>query len=585
MARKTMTDSLRVWHSLSVQNNQSKARAVALTLSLAAACTGALDSPSGPSGADGPELPNGGDDEADALNCTGTTPDVGRSALRRLSNTELQLTLQDLFGLAEPPSVDKLPPDITKDGFRTFADVQAVSAQHLRSYADTAKELADGLLSDSTRRARVVGCDASSASCLRDFVARFGKLAFRRPLASDELDVLVARVEENALDTDDRIRFAIQSLLISPYFMYRLEVGDAPDALSELSAGELASRLSFGLWGRAPSLELLTQAEQGGLDSADGLREVAEQMLGDDRASYFYTSFFRQWLGYDTLRAPQAPPPDWSQALLPEMQNETDAVLRKHAFGTGSFLEAFTTNETELSPSLASYYGLSAPSGAGSLSIPATDPRANAGILGHASLMSMKTDGDSIAVRGNWLRRTFFCKPLTIPPEVASDLGDLLVGLSPVQIVEKRNSETGCKGCHALIDPIGVGLAKFDATGRFDPKADIAQYGITPSVPDLEKLEFQSIGELSRALADSPEVAECLSQKLFVFMHGREPDRADGCEVQHGHEAFEEAGSFRALLSGIVGSPSFRLRRPADTSVAAMSLRSRARVRASTEEP
>lgn len=543
-----------------------------LALALLAGCSGSvesLQSPAGPASGSSSSTPGAATGSAAAaLACTTSPADSGKSLLRRLSNTEYQLTTQDLFALAEPPAVDKLPADNTKDGFKTFAEVQSMSAQHLRAYIDKARELADALLADSARRTRVVACDASKTTCVRDFVARFGKLAFRRALSSTEIESYAVRAEANALDADDRIRYAIQALLISPNFLYRVEIGDKPDALSTLSAYELATRLSFGLWGRAPNLELLTKAEQGELDTSEQLREVAKAMLGDERASYFYTSFFRQWLGYDTLRAPNVKPADWNDALLAQMQTETDTVLRQHAFGDGPFLDALTTNQTRVSPALASFYKLSAPNATGELSIPANHPRANAGVLGHASLMSMKTDGDKIAVRGNWLRRTFFCAPLSIPPQVAADLDDLLVGLSPVQIVAKRNTESNCKGCHAKIDPIGISLARFDATGRYDATVDVSQYGIGPTLPDLNSKPINSLADLASALTSAPNVTECLSQKVFVFMNGREVESADGCAVSQGHEALDEAGSFRALLAGIVASPSFRLRRADDASTA-----------------
>jgi hypothetical protein len=491
--------------------------------------------------------------------------------LRRLTLTEAQLTLQDLFGLSEPPPLTGLPLDNQREGFSTFADVQAMSAQHLRAFANLARTLADALLADAPRRAAVVGCNAESASCLREFIARFGRLAHRGRLASADVERYATRAEQNALDPDDRIRYAVQALIASPYFVYRRETGDALEGLSTLAPNELASRLSFGLWGRAPNAALLDQAENGALNTPEGLAKSAESMLRDPRAAHFYTGFFRQWLGYDQLRSPNVRPSDFSDALLPEMQAETDAVVRAHAFGTGPFFDLLTADETTLTPALARYYGLPSPTADGRLTVPADHARAHAGILGHAAVLSMKTDGDRIAVRGNWLRRTFLCRPLSIPPQIAADLGDLLVGLSPVQIVRKRNTEAACKGCHALIDPIGVGLAHFDVTGRFDAKEDVTAYGIAPHLPDLQNLPFTSLSALAQALADAPETSACLSEKVFLFMHGRDPVAEDGCSVEAGHTSLDQTQRFPALVAGIVSSPAFRLRKAAAPSAAGAS--------------
>lgn len=544
-----------------------------LASALLAGCVGAVEAPAGPtSGANGGQQPASAPDapptsavgEAQtALHCQAATPDVGASLLRRLSNVELQLTLQDLFALPEPPDVSGLPPDNEVEGFKTLAEAQAMSAQHVLAYLTTAGVLADELLADGPRLRTVVGCDHRQADCLPAFVASFGELAFRRELTKDEVDRYVAGAQASALDADDRLRYVLQSLLASPYFVYRVEVGAAGDAPSTLRPRELAAKLSFALWGRGPSRALMDAADRGELDGEAGLRGHAERLLADPRAAYFFTRFFRQWLGYDKLRVPVTPPPDWSDDLLPDMQREADAALTRHAFGEGAdFRAAFTSANTQLSPALASFYGLPAPDAQGEVAIPTGHSRAGAGVLGSAALLGMKTDGDPIAVRGNWLRRTFFCRSLRIPPDVADQLGDLLVGLSPVQIVEKRNSEAACKGCHAQIDPIGVGLSRFDATGRFSAAFDPGVYGIAPTLPDLAGAPFDSLASLAQQLVSAQEVDACLSDKVYTYLSGRRSTPEDTCALQAGFDAYGAGYDFRALVAGVTGSPSFRLRRP-----------------------
>jgi hypothetical protein len=526
------------------------------------ACSGSVGVPypgwSQPS-EDAPPVPGAPDTQkppgmqTDAL-CT--ADDVGASELRRLSNLELQLTLQDLFQLAVAPGIEGIPDDNAKHGFKTFADVQTMSPAHLSAYLELAGRLMDGLLADSTRRARVIGC---TQDCLPGFVQRFGRLAFRRALTSDELTAVVGSAEANALDANDQLRYAAQLLLASPQFLYRIEGGSG--AMSTLSGAELATRLSFALWGRGPSGELLELAEQGALDDPARLRSIVEDMLADARSASFYRAFFRQWLGYEALRSPAQPPADFADTLLPMMQAETDAVLARAAFEDGQILDALTSDDTTLTPQLASYYGLPAPAKDGALTIPSEHVRHGAGLLGHASLMSAKSDGDAVALRGNWVRRTFFCQELAIPPDVAAQLGDLLVGLTRVEIVKQRNEQASCKGCHALIDPIGVGLSSFDQTGRWDAKLDPSEFGITPVIPDLARARFDSPAELAAQLRDAPQVASCLGEKLFTYIAGRTPDKRDRCALDSSDAAFGEARDFRELLASIVQSPSFKLRR------------------------
>jgi hypothetical protein len=174
----------------------------------------------------------------------------------------------------------------------------------------------------------------------------------------------------------------------------------------------------------------------------------------------------------------------------------------------------------------------------------------------------MKSDGDPIAIRGNWLRKTFLCQHLTIPASVADEIGERLVGLTRVQIVQSRNTDVTCKGCHAMIDPVGVGFAAFDSTGRFDEMADVAQWGIAPGLPDAPVPAFATVGELSAKLRSLPAVSACIATKAFLYVNGHEPAAEDACTLDSVAKSFAAGGqSFTSLLKGLVEAPEFRLRR------------------------
>jgi hypothetical protein len=493
--------------------------------------------------------------------CPTVGVNAGPNVLRRLSVLEYQLTLQDLFQLPAVPSVENIPPDQAKDGFRTYSVLQTISAQHLRAYLEKAKTLADELLLDGARRTKVLGCEVAAAGCLKTFVTRFGKLSYRRPLEAVEVDGVVNRATANALDATDQFRYAIESLLTAPSFLFRVEVGTGGD-LATLTPYELASRLSFALWGRAPSEDLLNRAAQGALEKPEGLAEVASTMLADPRARVFFDAFFGQWLGFETLRAPTVPPAGWSDGLLPEMGKETALVINDFAWGGRNFLDLLTTSQTRASPALATFYGLPAPAADGTLQIPAGHVRAGTGLLTHPSLISAKSDGDLIAIRGNWLRKTFLCKHLEVPPDLSDLIGDLLVGLTRVEIVKTRNSNASCKGCHSVIDPVGIGFAQFDQLGRFDKAVDLGVFGVAPGLPDAPSPPFASIAELASKLRELPEVSACLSNRVFVYANGREPVREDACGIEGATQSFaQNSNSFSALLKGLVAAPTFRIRR------------------------
>jgi hypothetical protein len=341
-----------------------------------------------------------------------------------------------------------------------------------------------------------------------------------------------------------------------------VEVGDDPEGLSTLTPEELASKLSFTLWGRGPSSALLDRAAAGEFATADGFIQVAREMLNDPKSESFYEAFFRQWLGYGKLRRPIEPPADWSDDLMPDMVHETDTLIAEHAWVPGkNFWDILTANHTTVTSPLASFYGISADT-AGYAEFGAGSPRENSGILGHASILSQKTDGDKISVRGNWLRSTFLCENLEIPAAIADALGEQLVGLTSTQIIEKRNSEQPCMNCHAVIDPIGVGLAQFDATGRFDAAIDLSTYPIEPGFPDAPDPQFLSLAELAAKLRELPETNGCLTESAFIYAYGREMLGEDACVFEGATNAFiGEGGSFASLIFNLVVSDAFRLRR------------------------
>ncbi len=503
---------------------------------------------------------------ASAVDCEGDI-DVGTGVLRRLTRLEYQLTLRELFQLDATPEVVAVPEDSDFKGFRTLAELQNVTTEHLRAYMEEASALADDLLSDSARAQAVIGCELATDGCLESFITDFGRVAYRRTLSSDDVGALLDVASVTGGSPEEQFNAVVSAMLSSPSFLFRAEIGDSPEGLSTLTGEELASRLSFTLIGRGPSRELLERGASGELDSEAGLLSAAQELLADPRAQEYFHAFFKQWLDFEQLRAPNEPGPGWNDSIMLSMTEETERFLGEYAWGSNvNFLDSLTANHTYIRADLAEFYDLPAPAADGRVEFPEGHNRAHSGLLTHASLVSAKGDGDRIAHRGAWVQKTFLCMELEVPAALLDEFSDELDGLTYQQMLDMRNSTPQCAGCHAAIDPIGVGFAQYDAAGQFDTSVDPAQFGITPALPGGE--EFSTIGGLAAQLRERADVvSHCLTDRLFLFTDGRLVQPQDNCSVERAAERFAgEQYRFASILEGLVTSQRFRLRRAPEVS-------------------
>lgn len=491
---------------------------------------------------------------------TGTTPEA--SVFKRLSRLEYRNTLMDLFQLTSAPDVSAIPDDPSVYNFQTIASVQSIQPSHLNGYISVATDLAEDLMASTARRSQVLGCSPDASTCLENFVRRFGRLAFRRPLTDLEVTRISQYAYINAGDANDQYVMAMQLMLTSPNFIYRVEVGNTPEGLSTLNSYELAARLAFALWGRGPDSALLDKAAAGELDSEQGLRQVAEDMLNDPKAKENMVHFFEQWLATNLLKAPVETPENWYPGILQDMKDETNKLLGEYVWQDKDFMQVFTENRTYLTPSLANYYGMPQPNSSdGTVSLPSGDPRAHTGILTHAANMFGKSDGDLIAKRGNWLRSTFLCKELHLPDSVTDIINGKFAGYTPMEIITERNRDEACERCHAQIDPIGIAFAPFNRAGLFDPSVHIGDYPVSPGFPDTGDASVQTVQQIAEELSNMPEVGQCLADRLFLYMRNQVAENDDRCAIYKANERFHNSGrKFASLLLAMVEDPGFRKR-------------------------
>jgi hypothetical protein len=438
---------------------------------LLASCSGDVLTASGPRAGDFDDAqdPSAGDGDGDGQNGPVTS---ARVTLRRLTLSQYENSLSDLLGVsADLSRLSEIPP---LNGLRAIgASSLALPERDVEVFDSLAETLSAQLFDDESARQSLVGCDAAQSACREEFVTRFGRRLFRRPLSDDERTRYLALLAEATEATEDGwlgLRVVMSALLQSPSFLYREETGEpsADDAKKRVLSGyELAARLSFFLWNSTPDDELLDAAESGLLDTSDGLTAQAERLLGSPKAAQASEELFSDYLRLDILdemvKLPEAFPQ--ATASLPQaMKRETLLTMRSFLFEQGGdFRSAFTRTETIANGELAALYGLDEPDDASAfteLSLP--EDGARAGLLMQASFLASHSHpgASSATKRGKFVRENLLCQAMPPPPDdVDTSLPPPSEGAETArQRLTRHREDPACSGCHALMDPIGLAL-------------------------------------------------------------------------------------------------------------------------------
>ncbi|HXU80785.1 MAG TPA: DUF1592 domain-containing protein [Polyangia bacterium] len=494
----------------------------------------------------------------------------GPRRLRLLTRDEYANTVADLLGIPKP-SVDNLPVESVVDGFDNNAAASAVTSRHLDEYLSTGERLAAAALAQS--KARLLGCQPTTAGCDRTFVTAFGRRALRRPLADAEVTRFLAlfnpQVTGNSFDKG--MELVLRAMLASPSFLYRSEVGEkAADGSYKLTGYEVATALSYFFWETTPDDALLEAARTGALDRQEGVEAQAKRLLGDPRSRPAVASFFRQWLGtsgFQFTNKDLAVYPDFSDPVRNAMIAEEDAFVGAVVFGGGKFADLFQADYVFANDVLAPFYGLPAVAGPMPQRVPAGENRGGLLTLGAVVGMHAHSNESSPVRRGAFVRTRLLCQTLQPPPQ---NLNIMPPGLDATLTTRERfakhASEPLCKTCHALIDDLGFGFERYDGVGAYrDTEAGqpIDASGIVRGLEDLNAAtatKFDGPLELGRILAKSPNAQACLARQLFRFARGGESAR-DACAIRKLQAAFTAGGlDLQRLLLDTVEQKSFLTR-------------------------
>ena len=494
--------------------------------------------------------------------------------LRLLLARHYQNAIRDLLG-APAAAVAAPPVDTAINGFEAIAAAQvALTDSAVDLYEKSARAVAAEAMKDPVRIAGLLGCQPTGpddAACHRSFVTTFGRLIWRRPLTSEEIDRYTAVAQDGALQLGDfnaGVEAAIFTFLQSPYFLYQVEVGE-PDPVDPEERGltsiEMATRLSFFLLDTTPTAELLTIAENGGLDSPEAVRAVAEVMVEAPGARLALGNFYAEVLKLRTIEALAKDPntyPQFSPALAAAMRQETLALVDDIAFTTDSdFRDILNAPYTFANGPLAALYGLIPdPNQLGEnwqrFDLPAESKRG--GILGQSAFLASfaHISSTSPTLRGKFVREALMCMGMPPPPpDVVTKLPEGAEYKTMRERLAQHLNEP-CVGCHSLMDPIGLGLENFDGIGIFRTVENGVVLDTSETIENLGN--FDGARELGTLLRDSPEVTECIVRNLFRHATGHLEVNSERPALADVDLAFADAGyRMKDLLVELVASPAF----------------------------
>ncbi len=469
---------------------------------------------------------------------------------------------------------------------------QHVDVLYAAGVAVAAELTAPSRLSTTVGQCATDSDDGNDQRCLDDFVRRFGQRALRRPLRDDELAFYIDVYGDDP--TPDAAAYAdvITVLLNAPDFVYFVEHGDEPvtgqDGVFEVSATELASRLSYQLWQTAPDERLLQTALDGDLADSGNFEAQIERLLDDPRARVALDEFAADWLKVEDL-----PPLDQNRndPLFEAFAGDTspdrrlrdamiDDVLSMVSFYTwdepSGISELLQSNRSfARDDQLANLYGVA--QWDGTSQPPTFGNGERPGLFTRALFLTTGSANTRPIRKGVFLRQQVLCDVIPPPPAGANaNVPDLRPDMTTREVVEELTEAPGtaCAGCHStLINPLGFATENFDALGRLrseqalfdDEGSKLGSKAVdTSSVPQVilgDTTETQGAEDLMRLIANSGKAEACLARNYFRFTFARWEDaKRDGCTLEAMRETLAAGGSLRELLKATVLDPAFRRR-------------------------
>jgi len=483
---------------------------------------------------------------------------------------------------------DAVPDDLLPPIDHSLADSQIGSGfgittlPHLREFAVSGPFKVTGV-SETPSRKRIFTCRPTSqgeeASCANEIIRKLATQAYRGPVSAQDMDGLTkfyAQGRKDGGDFESGIRMALQAILASPRFLFRLEEAPATIRAGQnyrITDLDLATRLSFFIWSAGPDDELLKIAQRGTLRGPGVLAAQVKRMLADPKSDALSTRFGSQWLRLQDLEKiyPDAllfPYYDYKlgEALRKETELFFDSIVREDR----NVLDLITADYTFVNERIARHYGIPNINGEDFQRVTLADENRR-GLLGQGSILALTSVADrtSPVLRGKWIMEVLLASPPPAPPpnvptldETKAESGDGM--LTTRQRMEQHRANPQCNSCHRVIDPLGLALENFDVTGRWRLRDNGNLVDPVGNLYDGMKMEGPA-GLRAALLKHQDMFFTSFTESLMTYALGRRIEYYDMPAIRKIiKDAAKDNNRFSAFVLGIANSRAFQMSRAED---------------------
>lgn len=497
--------------------------------------------------------------------------------MSRLTRLQYENTVRDLLGIDGKIARSFSPDD--RNGLFTANVNTLPTLETTQAYMRGSAGLAAEALKLNRQGLLPANCAAlGDQGCGQAFVEALLPRAYRRPTTPQDNEPILAsfKLGLDLQDFDRGIELALQTVLMSPDFLYRVERGGqdlsaaAPGAVIALDTYELASRLSYFLWQSMPDEQLFQAAADGSIATPVGRAQQVERMMLSPAFLPTLEHFHAQWLGTEEITGIARSAEEFTGPVASAMGQEIDAFVSDAVLQKQAIADLFLSARARVAPGLAALYGVSGgtPDAEGLVSV--TLPQAErAGLLTRAAFLAVHAhDGStSPTVRGFAIRDRILCET---PPEPPADV-DATIKPDPNgkpetlrQQLERHASDPACSACHQLMDPVGLGFENYDLIGRYrqmDGALPVDANGtfIGGSGPAVA---FNGAVEFSKIVSELPEAKACYAQQWMTYALSRPVERTETCLIEDLGEVGNDPnqGGIRAMLAALATHSVFSIR-------------------------